>query len=175
MPPSPAYTTRTASRLDPAAAQALRGERHTLYERFSGPRIALADATGFHQVYAGIGPDGTIGRGARVALRTDRPTSRLRVHVRGLLGGQPVRGLRIGVNVRADPDAEATPPQWIEVPHEAHATADSEGVLEIPLDAAPLAPGWIDIDLVASDHLVETVDGRSRPASFRFEALEILP
>lgn len=175
VPSSPEYATRTAQRLAPVAAQALRGERHALYERFSGPRIALADATGFHQVYAGIGTDGTIGRDARVALRTDRPTSRLRLHVRGLLGGQPVQGLRIGVSVQSDPDAEAAPPQWTEVPLEAHATTESEGVLEIPLDTAPLAPGWIDVQLIASDHLVETVDGRSRPASFRFEALELLP
>jgi hypothetical protein len=146
--------------------------RRALLAKYSGARIDLRDGTGFQQIYAGVEADGTIGAGATFALRGDGASRTLELLLQAPAGGVTPRELRLTIHVD-DGAGFAGPIGTAVVPPPTAGAAVSTLRLELP--AALRNEAWIDVRVQASDHVVETVAGRSRVASLRLVAAALVP
>jgi hypothetical protein len=149
-----------AARLSSAAAE---GDRVSGGE--IGPRVDFEDGAGWHQLYAGFWPDGVIGNAASAALAV-RGGSRLVLRIARLAGHPALHPLRLRVygndSLLASLDLAAPAP-------------GKDPVLTRSLDVPKplLEAGFLDVRLVASDWIIEKVQGVSRLASVRILSISI--
>ncbi len=167
------YADRIVEPLSEAASDAWLVARRKLLESHSAPRVSFEDAMGFNQIYGGLEPDGTMGRQARFALLGQGGERELKLRILAPTSGVVVRHLELGCAFAAEAEQPDTELVWLPVKF-AESQGGSELELRLPLPEGLSTDGWIDVNLIASDHLVETIDGRSRLASLRVVEVAIV-
>jgi hypothetical protein len=170
--PAAAYAARLLPPWSASQQASFLQQRRALLAKHTGARIDLRDGAGFQQIYGGVEPDGTIGSSATFALRGDAAARALELVLAAPAGGAMPRELRLAL--AADDGASFAGPigEPVVVPP---AVADGLVTLRLPLPTALRTDGWCDVRLQASDHVVETIGGRSRVASLRLVAAALVP
>ncbi|MBZ0151020.1 MAG: hypothetical protein K8J09_05760 [Planctomycetes bacterium] len=170
--PAAAYADRLLAPWSAPQREAFLRRRQALLAKYSGARIDLRDGFGFQQIYGGVEPDGTIGGSATFALRGEGASASLELVLQAPAGAAMPPGLRLAIT--CDDGALAGPVgESVVVP--TPESADAIVTLRIPLPAALRTDGWFDVRLQLSDHVVETIGGRSRLASLRLIVAALLP
>lgn len=135
--------------------------------RFTGPVIDLRDATGFQQIYGGVGPDATVGVGFLASLRNDPPgAGTVELMVGTLARKSALYPLEVTATVNGIPAGSAVvaPPE-----------GDGEGVAEVSFaipDGVRGAP-WIDVAVTPSNWIAEPKLGTTRLAAFKLVRLAL--
>lgn len=171
--PDAAYTGRLLPPWSATQCATFLARRRELLAKYTGPRLDLRDGIGFQQIYSGVEPDGTIGSSATFALRGDGAGRTLELLLQAPAGGAVPRDLQLTavVDDGAGCVGVAGAPVAVVLP----ASGDATTTVRLPLPAALRVDGWFDVRLLASDHVVETVGGRSRLASLRLVAAALVP
>jgi hypothetical protein len=167
--PLPDEDARYAGRTFPTSpTDELEAERaawdHLAVEQI-GNRIDMEKGAGWHQVYGGVLPDGTVGIAA-FAVLSSGGASRLAVTIeRADLPGVYPMTVRVSVNgVDAKPiDVAAADPG-----QDRRLTS----LVEIP--PAARGSGFLEVQLLSSSWAVEQVEGMSRLVSYRLRSLAVV-
>lgn len=168
------YAKRTVAPHDAASLKTWLRERRAVLEKYCGPTIRLADATGFQQIYGGIEPDGTMASDARMALLGTGVERTLLLKLRRPAHAAVLPGLKIGCSFAEDPGKPDTEPVWVAFPTGGGDDRDVIHELRVPVPEGISCSGWIDVHLTASDRAVETVKKRSRLVSCRVVEVELV-
>lgn len=154
-----AYAVRRRPLRSPGEAERWADERRQFYAQQIHARIDLRDATGFQQIYGGVATDGAVGRGLFLGLRTTG-ARQLVLELERLSVASGVYPLaievRIGDGVWRSADLPAP-----------DVDGDSVCTLRFDCPEAAQSGDFVDVQLRATNWVVETVDGKQRLISCR--------
>jgi hypothetical protein len=131
-----------------------------------GAKVDFDDGAGWHQIYAGLAFDGTMGIAANLVLRAPN-CSQVALRVDRLDASKVLYPLVLTVHINGEPAGEIT----IEA-RRAGEIPQIDRTIAIP--EARRADPFFEIALRASNWISQEVEGYTRPASVRFQRIEAM-
>ncbi|MHC4850385.1 MAG: hypothetical protein ACYTF5_00060 [Planctomycetota bacterium] len=165
------YARRKSRQYELVEVEEILSKFRATWTQFFESRIDLSDCTGFHQIYGAVYADGMVDRNLRAALRCSGQ-ERLQLTIDRLpvkTGLYPLR-LAVHINGALVRDIPVPPPAEGDDTESKQARHTLEVVVPERLRTEP----FLDINIKASNWVVEQYQGTSRLASFRFQNMSLL-
>ena len=162
------YANRRSQQYQLAEVEKALSKWRATWTKFFESRIDLSDCTGFHQVYGAVFADGMVDRNLRATLRCSGQ-GRLRLTIERLPAKTGLYPLRLAVHMNGVLVKEVPVP-----PPAAADNKQAKQTLEVVVPEQLRTEPFLDINIKASNWIVEPYQGTSRMASFRFLDMSLL-
>ena len=167
LPPlEPAFADQEVAAPSREDLRAWAGTYRAMIASFLEPAIDVDDGTGYHQVYGGMEPDGTVGRALWCTLKVQGAQA-IALRVRPIDGAASLYPLELAGSFRGA-SVESAPARAVL----ARADGDAEVVVEVPIPESLRGGECLDVLVQAQSWIEEVAAGRSRLAAFRLRRIE---
>ncbi len=158
----PLFADQTVATPSRETLRAWADEYRGMIAGFLESAIDLEDGTGFHQVYGGMEPDGTVGRALWCTLRS-RGAREIALRVAAVEGARVLQPLELTVALRGAGALAGEPVRVV---------LETDGELVVPIAEALRGQDHLDVLVRAPAWVEEVSAGRSRLAAFRVRRVE---